>query len=156
MSQYFEMVDSPTHVKKLTLEQLQRLAEEDPTFRITSNQETGQTIISGMGELHLDIIKDRMFREFNVGAVAGRPQVAYRETITKAAEAEGKFIRQSGGRGQYGEVYLVHRIDLPTSGLLVFARTREANKRIAELASRFGFELDPEAKVGTLSVGQHF
>lgn len=83
---------------------LQRLAEEDPTFRLTTNEETGQTIISGMGELHLDIIKDRMFREFNVGAVAGKPQVAYRETCTKAAEAEGKFIKQSGGRGQYGHV----------------------------------------------------
>jgi len=70
---------------------LQRLAEEDPTFRLTSNQETGQTIISGMGELHLDIIKDRMFREFNVGATAGKPQVAYRETVTKPAEGEGNL-----------------------------------------------------------------
>ncbi|MGD0017430.1 MAG: elongation factor G [Verrucomicrobiia bacterium] len=85
---------------------LQRLAEEDPTFRMMTNQETGQTIISGMGELHLDIIKDRMFREFNVQAVAGRPQVAYRETITKAADGEGKFIRQSGGRGQYGHAII--------------------------------------------------
>jgi elongation factor G len=81
---------------------LQRLAEEDPTFRVNTNQETGQTIIAGMGELHLDIIKDRMFREFNVQATAGRPQVAYRETVTKSCTAEGKFIRQSGGRGQYG------------------------------------------------------
>jgi elongation factor G len=85
---------------------LQRLAEEDPTFRVASDQETGQTIISGMGELHLDIIKDRMFREFNVQANAGKPQVAYRETVTKAAEAEGKFIRQSGGRGQYGHAVI--------------------------------------------------
>jgi elongation factor G len=85
---------------------LQRLAEEDPTFRLTTNFETGQTIISGMGELHLDIIKDRMFREFNVQATAGRPQVAYRETITKPADAEGKFIRQSGGHGQYGHAVI--------------------------------------------------
>jgi elongation factor G len=85
---------------------LQRLAEEDPTFRVSTNQETGQTIIAGMGELHLDIIKDRMFREFNVQATAGRPQVAYRETVTRSCTAEGKFIRQSGGRGQYGHAVI--------------------------------------------------
>jgi len=98
---------------------LQRLAEEDPTFRLTSNQETGQTIISGMGELHLDIIKDRMFREFNVGATAGRPQVAYRETITKKAEGEGKFIRQSGGRGQYGHAIVTIAPGEKGSGIVV-------------------------------------
>ena len=83
-------------------EGLQRLAEEDPTFRCFTNEETGQLIIAGMGELHLEIIRDRLFREFKVGANAGAPQIAYRETITKGAEGEGKFIRQSGGRGQYG------------------------------------------------------
>ncbi len=83
-------------------EGLQRLAEEDPTFRCFTNEETGQLIIAGMGELHLEIIRDRLFREFKVEATAGAPQIAYRETITKAAEGEGKFIRQSGGRGQYG------------------------------------------------------
>ena len=83
-------------------EGLQRLAEEDPTFRCFTNEETGQLIIAGMGELHLEIIRDRLFREFKVEANAGAPQIAYRETITKAAEGEGKFIRQSGGRGQYG------------------------------------------------------
>ncbi|MFZ6035752.1 MAG: elongation factor G [Patescibacteria group bacterium] len=81
---------------------LQKLAEEDPTFRVHSDEETNQTIIEGMGELHLDIIVDRMKREFKVEANVGRPQVAYKETIAKAAEAEGKYIRQSGGRGQYG------------------------------------------------------
>ncbi len=86
---------------------LQRLAEEDPTFRIKVDDETGQTIISGMGELHLEILVDRMKREFSVDANIGAPQVAYRETIRKdAVEAEGKFIRQSGGRGQYGHVWV--------------------------------------------------
>jgi len=86
---------------------LQRLAEEDPTFRINVDDETGQTIISGMGELHLEIIVDRMKREFQVEANIGQPQVAYRETIRKdAVEVQGKFIRQSGGRGQYGDVWL--------------------------------------------------
>ena len=83
-------------------EGLQRLAEEDPTFRCFTNEDTGQLIIAGMGELHLEIIRDRLFREFKVDASAGAPQIAYRETITKPAEGEGKFIRQSGGRGQYG------------------------------------------------------
>src|SRR5216684_3519469 len=83
-------------------EGLQRLAEEDPTFRCFTNEETGQLIIAGMGELHLEIIRDRLRREFKVEATAGAPQIAYRETITRAAEGEGKFIRQSGGRGQYG------------------------------------------------------
>ncbi len=83
-------------------EGLQRLAEEDPTFRCFTNEETGQLIIAGMGELHLEIIRDRLFREFKVEANAGAPQIAYRETVTKAADGEGKFIRQSGGRGQYG------------------------------------------------------
>src|SRR5436305_6357533 len=85
---------------------LQRLAIEDPSFRIRSDEETGQTVISGMGELHLDIIVDRMRREYKVDANVGKPQVAYRETITKEVESEGKYIRQSGGRGQYGHVWL--------------------------------------------------
>jgi elongation factor G len=85
---------------------LQRLAEEDPTFRISTNHETGQTLLSGMGELHLDIIVDRMKREFKVEANIGKPQVAYRETIRKTASGQGKFVRQSGGRGQYGDVHI--------------------------------------------------
>ena len=85
---------------------LQKLAEEDPTFHARTDEETGQTIISGMGELHLDIIVDRMMREFKVEANVGKPQVAYRETFRKAARVEGKFVRQSGGRGQYGHVWI--------------------------------------------------
>lgn len=85
---------------------LQKLAEEDPTFRVETDEETGQTLISGMGELHLDIIVDRMRREFGVEANIGKPQVSYRETIKQKADAEGKYIKQSGGRGQYGHCYL--------------------------------------------------
>ena len=85
---------------------LQKLAEEDPTFKVHTDPETAQTIISGMGELHLDIIVDRLLREFRVGCNVGNPQVAYRETIRKAVKAEGKFIRQSGGKGQYGHCWL--------------------------------------------------
>ena len=85
---------------------LQRLAKEDPSFRMSTDQESGQTIIAGMGELHLEIIVDRMKREFNVEANVGKPQVAYRETIRGTVESEGKFVRQSGGRGQYGHVWL--------------------------------------------------
>ena len=85
---------------------LQKLAKEDPSFKVHTDFESGQTIISGMGELHLDIIVDRMFREFSVDANVGKPQVAYRETITRKVKQEGKFVRQSGGKGQYGHVYL--------------------------------------------------
>ncbi|OLC16272.1 MAG: translation elongation factor G, partial [Candidatus Rokubacteria bacterium 13_1_40CM_69_96] len=85
---------------------LSRLALEDPTFRVTSEEETGQTLIHGMGELHLEIIVDRLLREFKVDANVGRPQVAYRETIRKPASAQGRYVRQTGGRGQYGDVYL--------------------------------------------------
>jgi elongation factor G len=88
------------------IQSLQRLAAEDPSFRVKTNEETGQTIIAGMGELHLEIIVDRLLREFKVDANVGKPQVAYRETITIPAEAEGKYIRQSGGKGQYGHIWL--------------------------------------------------
>ena len=87
-------------------EGLRKLAAEDPSFKVRVDHETGQTIISGMGELHLEIIVDRLLREFNVGANVGRPQVAYRETMTVPADGEGKFVRQSGGRGQFGHVLL--------------------------------------------------
>jgi elongation factor G len=85
---------------------LSKLAQEDPSFRVSFNEETGQTIISGMGELHLEIITDRLMREFKVGANVGKPQVAYKETIKSPVKIEGKFVRQSGGRGQYGHVWL--------------------------------------------------
>src|SRR6266849_24277 len=111
-----ESIDFPTPVIQLAVEPktkadqekmglaIQKLAQEDPTFRVNTDPETGQTILSGMGELHLEIIVDRMMREFGVGANVGKPQVAYRETIRKHAEAEGRHIKQSGGRGQYGVV----------------------------------------------------
>ncbi|MEI6596957.1 MAG: elongation factor G [bacterium] len=107
---------------------LAKLAEEDPTFRVRSDEETNQTIIGGMGELHLDIIVDRMKREFKVEANVGKPQVAYRETIKKSAEAEGKYIKQSGGRGQYGHCWL--RVE-----------PNEAGK---------GFEFEDETKGGSI------
>ncbi|QSQ26945.1 elongation factor G [Pyxidicoccus parkwayensis] len=88
------------------IQSLQRLAMEDPSFRVKTNEETGQTIIAGMGELHLEIIVDRLLREFKVDANIGKPQVAYRETITTETQAEGKYIRQTGGRGQYGHIWL--------------------------------------------------
>jgi elongation factor G len=95
---------------------LQKLATEDPSFRVRTDEETGQTIISGMGELHLEIIVDRLLREFNVGANVGKPQVAYKETIRKAVEQQGKFIRQTGGRGQYGDVWIKLEPLVPGSG----------------------------------------
>jgi elongation factor G len=98
---------------------LQRLAEEDPTFRVFTDEDTGQTIIAGMGELHLEIIRDRMFREFKVEANAGKPQIAYRETITAPATGEGKLIKQSGGRGQYGHVIVNVRPGERGKGLVV-------------------------------------
>src|SRR6201981_831059 len=98
---------------------LQRLAEEDPTFRVYTHEDTGQTIIAGMGELHLEIIRDRMFREFKVDANAGKPQIAYRETITTSATGVGKLIKQSGGRGQYGHVEVDVRPGSRSSGLVV-------------------------------------
>ena len=97
---------------------LGRLTEEDPTFRMHTDQETGQTIISGMGELHLEIIVDRLQREFKVGCNVGNPQVAYRETIRKAVESEGKFVRQSGGRGQYGHCWLKLEPQEPGAGFV--------------------------------------
>jgi elongation factor G len=98
---------------------LQRLAEEDPTFRVFTNEDTGQTIIAGMGELHLDIIRDRMLREFKVDANSGKPQIAYRETITAEAKGEGKLIKQSGGRGQYGHVIVNVRPNERGKGLTI-------------------------------------
>ncbi len=109
-------------------EALQKLAKEDPSFRVSVNKETSQTLIAGMGELHLEIIVDRMLREFKVDANIGKPQVAYRETIKRASEAEGKFVRQSGGHGQYGVVDL----------------------RIEPLAKGIGFEFEDGTKGGSI------
>jgi elongation factor G len=96
---------------------LGRLSEEDPTFRVRSDEETGQTVISGMGELHLEIIVDRLIREFGVGATVGKPQVAYRETVRKRVDkVEGKFVRQTGGRGQYGHAVISLGPNKPGSG----------------------------------------
>ncbi|MBI2183041.1 MAG: elongation factor G [Deltaproteobacteria bacterium] len=95
---------------------LQKLATEDPSFKVRTDEETGQTIISGMGELHLEIIVDRLLREFNVGANVGRPQVAYKETVRKAVEQQGRFIRQTGGRGQYGDVWIKLEPQAPGAG----------------------------------------
>ncbi|MBZ5514356.1 MAG: elongation factor G [Acidobacteriia bacterium] len=117
----FEAMDFPTPVISVAIEPktkadqekmglaLSKLTQEDPTFKVHTDPDTGQTLISGMGELHLEILVDRMMREFSVAANVGRPQVAYRETVSGAAEAEGKYIRQTGGRGQYGHVSL--RVD---------------------------------------------
>ena len=95
---------------------LQKLATEDPSFKVRTDEETGQTIISGMGELHLEIIVDRLLREFNVGANVGKPQVAYKETIRKKVEQQGRFVRQTGGRGQYGDVWITLEPQKPGAG----------------------------------------
>ena len=102
---------------------LQRLAEEDPTFKVKVDEQTGQTLIAGMGELHLEVLVDRMLREFRVQAKVGRPQVAYRETITKKVKIQGRFVRQSGGRGQYGEVWLELEPLAPGEGFLFEDKT---------------------------------
>ena len=143
----FEAMDFPAPVISVAIEPktkadqekmgfaLSKLTQEDPTFKVHTDQDTGQTIISGMGELHLEILVDRMMREFNVGANVGRPQVAYRETINAAAEAEGKYIRQTGGRGQYGHVQL--RVEpLPHPDLAAIAeitKKKSTNKFDSEL-----------------------
>ncbi|MGN0788505.1 MAG: elongation factor G, partial [Christensenellales bacterium] len=102
---------------------LAKLAEEDPTFKTYTNQETGQTIISGMGELHLDIIVDRLLREFKVDAIVGSPQVAYKETIRKSVNAEGLYKRQSGGKGQYGHCKIVMSPNEPGKGFTFVDKT---------------------------------
>src|SRR3954464_12041835 len=135
-----ESIDFPTPVIQLAVEPktkadqeklgiaIQKLAQEDPTFQVNTDPETGQTILSGMGELHLEIIVDRMMREFGVGANVGKPQVAYRETIRKNAEAEGRHVKQSGGRGQYGVVKI----------------------RVEPLAHGAGFEFENDIYGGTI------
>ena len=116
---------------------LQKLAEEDPTFRVRSDAETGQTIIAGMGELHLEIIVDRMKREFKVEANVGKPQVAYRETIRRrSTNVEGKFIRQSGGKGQYGHVVINIEPAEPGAGLRVRGQDRRRRRSRGSSSSR--------------------
>jgi len=143
----FEAMDFPAPVISVAIEPktkadqekmglaLSKLTQEDPTFKVHTDPDTGQTLISGMGELHLEIIVDRMMREFSVGANVGRPQVAYRETISAAAEADGKYIRQTGGHGQYGHVSL--RVDpLPHPDLASIAertKKKSTNKFDSEL-----------------------
>jgi len=100
------------------MESLAKLSDEDPTFQVTTQEDTGQTILSGMGELHLEIIVDRLLREFKVAANVGRPQVAYKESLRKTVQSEGKFVRQSGGRGQYGHVKIEMGPGQLGSGLL--------------------------------------
>ena len=108
---------------------LQRLSEEDPTFRVRTDEETGQTLIAGMGELHLEIIVDRLTREFNVDANVGAPQVAYRETIRKRVEkVEGRFVRQTGGRGQFGHVYISMEPNEAGQGLRVHQQGRRRQR----------------------------
>ncbi|MBD3233205.1 MAG: elongation factor G [candidate division Zixibacteria bacterium] len=135
-----EMMDFPEPVIYVAIEpktkadqeklesSLRKLANEDPTFRVTNDADTGQTVISGMGELHLEVLVDRLTREFKVGANVGKPQVSYKETISEVAEAEGKFVRQSGGKGQYGKVTL----------------------RVEPLGPGKGFEFEDVTKGGTI------
>jgi elongation factor G len=114
-----QAIEPKTKVDQERLGQsLQKLAEEDPTFRMFTDEETGQTIISGMGELHLEIIVDRLLREFKVAANVGKPQVAYKEAITKTVEKQGRFVRQSGGRGQYGDCWIRLEPQAPGTGVL--------------------------------------
>ena len=110
---------------------LQRLAQEDPSFRVRTDEESGQTIIAGMGELHLEIIVDRLKREFKVEANVGKPQVAYRETIRSTVESEGKHVKQSGGRGQYGHVWLKIEPNATGKGF-VFENGDRRRRRAAE------------------------
>lgn len=129
---------------------LQRLAEEDPTFRVKANAETGQTIISGMGELHLEIIVDRMKREFKVEANIGEPQVAYKETITKSAQGEGKYIRQTGGRGQYGHA-LVRIEPLPRGTGREFASEVVGGRIPREFIAPIGKGVEEKEDTGILA-----
>ena len=123
---------------------LAKLAQEDPTFKVHTDPESGQTIISGMGELHLEIIVDRMMREFKVEANVGKPQVAYRETIRRQSEAEGKYIRQTGGRGQYGHAKI--RLEMKATSDLYSGVSGTVTEVNAKLSSEPGvINQDPYA-----------